>query len=138
MAQIRKREGKNGARYMAVVRREGQSRTATFRTKSEALKWAKKIEVVIDQGKHLPPAESKHKTVRQLIERYKETVIPRQKDQVNPTRHANFWIERLGDLKLNRLNRAVLVEVRDELAKEKAPQYGQSVSGSHKPRLYAW
>ena len=121
MAHIRKRESKKGARYMAVVRREGYSRTATFRTKSEAVKWAKKIEVAIDQGKHLPPAESKRKTVRNLIERYKETVIPRQKDQVNPTRHANFWIDRLGDLKLNRLNRAVLVEVRDELAKEKAP-----------------
>ncbi len=106
---------------MAVVRREGHSRTATFRTKSEALKWAKKIEVAIDQGKHLPPAESKRRTVRQLLERYKETVIPRQKDQVNPTRHANFWIEQLGDLKLNRLTRAVLVEVRDELAKDKAP-----------------
>jgi integrase len=121
MSQIRKREGKNGVRYMAVVRREGQSRTATFRTKSEAQKWAKNIEVAIDQGKHLPPTESKRKTVRQLIERYKETVIPRQKDQANPTRHANFWIDRLGDLKLNRLNRAVLVEVRDELAKDKAP-----------------
>jgi len=121
MARIRKRDGKNGVRYQAEVRREGHSRTATFRTKSEAQKWSKKIEVAIDQGKHLPPAESKRKTVRQLLERYKENVIPRQKDQVNPTRHANFWIERLGHLKLNRLNRAVLVQVRDELAKEKAP-----------------
>ena len=121
MAQIRKREGKNGTRYMAVVRKDGTSRTATFRTKSEALKWAKTIEVAIDQGKHLPPAESKRKSVRQLVERYKETVIPRQKDQVNPTRHANFWIERLGHLKLNKLTRAALVEVRDELAKDKGP-----------------
>ena len=121
MAQIRRRDGKNGVRYMAVVRREGHSRTATFRTKSEAQKWAKTIEVAIDQGKHLPPAESKRKTVRQLMERYKETVIPRQKDQVNPTRHANFWIDRLGTLKLSLLNAAALVEVRDELAIDKAP-----------------
>ena len=40
MATIRKRVGPKGTRYMAVVRREGQSRTATFRTKSEAKKWA--------------------------------------------------------------------------------------------------
>jgi integrase len=106
---------------MAVVRKEGVSRTATFRTKGEATKWAKSVEVAIDRGKHLPPAEAKRKTVRQLLERYKDSVIPQQKDQVNPTRHANFWIDRLGDLKLNRLNRAVLVQVRDELAKEKAP-----------------
>ncbi len=121
MAQIRKRAGKKGTRYMAVVRREGQSSTATFRTKSEALKWANTIEVAIDSGKHLAPAESKRRTIRDLMERYKETVIPRQKDQANPTRHANFWIERIGDLKLNRLSSSVLVKVRDELATDRAP-----------------
>ena len=121
MAQIRKRVGKNGTRYMAVVRREGQSRTATFRTKSEALKWAGVIEAEITKGKHLPPTESKRKSVRDLMTRYKEVVIPRQKDQQNPTRHAEYWIERLGDLKLNRLTPAVLVETRDELSKDKAP-----------------
>ena len=121
MARIRKRKSKNGIRYQAEVRREGQSRTATFRTKSEAVKWANTIEVAIDTGKHLPPAESKRKTVRQLLERYKETVISRQKDQVNPTRQANFWIDRLGELKLSRVNASILVEVRDELANDKAP-----------------
>ena len=97
------------------------ARTATFRTKTEARKWARRIEVAIDQGKHLPPTESKRKSVRDLMERYKTTVIPRQKDQVNPIRHANFWIERLGELKLSRLNRAVLVRLRDELSETKAP-----------------
>ena len=120
MAQIRKRVGKNGARYMAVVRREGQSRTATFKTKSEALKWAGLIEAEITKGKHLPPTESKRKSVRDLMTRYKEIVIPKQKDQRNPKRHADFWIDRLGDLKLSRLSPAVLVEVRDELSKDKA------------------
>lgn len=120
MAQIRQRVGKNGTRYMAVVRREGQSRTATFRTKSEALKWAGLIEAEITKGKHLPPTESKRKSVRNLMTRYIDTVIPNQKDQRNPKRHAMFWIERIGDLKLSRLNPAILVEVRDELAKDKA------------------
>ena len=106
---------------MAVVRREGQSRTATFRTKSEALKWAGLIEAEITKGKHLPPTESKRKSVRDLMTRYKEIVIPKQKDQRNPKRHADFWIDRLGDLKLSRLSPAVLVEIRDELAKDKAP-----------------
>jgi hypothetical protein len=56
---------------MAVVRREGQSRTATFRTKSEAKKWAGLIEAAITEGKHLPNREAKRKTVRDLLERYK-------------------------------------------------------------------
>ena len=121
MAQIRERKGKRGTRYMAVVRLEGQCRTATFGTKSEARKWAKVIESEIIKGKHLPPTESKRKSVRDLMQRYIDTVIPGQKDQRNPTRHAEYWIERLGDLKLNRLSPAVLVEARDELAKDKAP-----------------
>jgi integrase len=54
------------------------------------------------------------------MERYKRTVIPRQKDQRNPTRHADFWIERAGNLKLSRLTPAVLGEVRDELSLDKA------------------
>ena len=121
MAQIRKRVGSNGTRYMAVVRREGQSRSATFRTKSEAKKWAGIIEASIAEGKHLPTTESKRRSVRDLLEKYKEKVIPRQKDQVNPTRHANFWINEFGDLKLNRLTKTIIADVRDELAKDKAP-----------------
>ena len=54
MATIRKRVGPKGTRYMAVVRREGQSCTATFRTKSEAKKWAGITEAAITKGKHLP------------------------------------------------------------------------------------
>ena len=57
MATIRKRIGPLGTRYMAVVRREGQSRTATFRTQSEAKKWAGITEAAIVRGKHLPSPE---------------------------------------------------------------------------------
>ena len=52
--------------------------------------------------------------------RYIETVIPTQKDQRNPKRHAEFWIEQIGDLRLNRLTPAVLVEVRERLSRDKA------------------
>lgn len=121
MAQIRKRQGKSGTRYMAVVRREGQARTATFRTKSEVVKWAGLIEAEITKGKHLPSMESKRRSVRDLMTRYKETVIPKQKDQRNPKRHADYWIDRLGNLKLSRLSPAILVEARDELTRDKAP-----------------
>ena len=64
MATIRKRVGPQGTRYMAVVRREGQSCTATFRTKSEAKKWAGITEAAITKGKHLPNPEAKRRTVR--------------------------------------------------------------------------
>jgi hypothetical protein len=47
--------------------------------------------------------------------------MPKQMDQVNPKRHANLWIDRLGNLKLNRLTRSAIVEIRDELAQDNAP-----------------
>ena len=121
MATIRKRVGPKGTRYMAIVRREGQSSTATFRTKSEARKWSEITEAAITQGKHLPNPEAKRRTVRELLERYKRSEIPRKRDQAKPTQYANFWIDRIGNLKLVRLNPATLVEIRDELAETKSP-----------------
>jgi len=106
---------------MAVVRRDGVQQTATFGTKSEAQRWAGLIEAEITKGKHLPPSESKRKTVCDLMTRYIKTVIQDLKDRRNPRRHAEFWINRLGNLKLNRLTPTTLVEVRDELAVDKAP-----------------
>jgi len=106
---------------MAVVRREGQSSTATFRTKSEAKKWAGITEAAITQGKHLPNPEAKRRTVRDLLERYKRSEIPKKRDQAKPTLYANFWIGKIGNLKLARLNPATLVEIRDELAENKSP-----------------
>ncbi len=66
MATIVERVGSKGTRYMAVVRREGQSCTATFRTKSEAKKWAGITEAAITEGKHLPNPEAKRRTVQDL------------------------------------------------------------------------
>lgn len=121
MSTIRKRVGPKGTRYMAVIRLEGHSRTATFRTKSEAKKWANIVEATISQGKHLPNPEAKRKTVRDLLERYKRTEIPKKGDQANPSRYVDFWIERVGSLKLSRLTPAKLVEIRDELGETKSP-----------------
>ncbi len=95
MATIRKRSGPKGTRYMAVVRRDGQSSTATFRTKSEAKKWAGVVEAEITKGKHLPNPEARRRTVRDLLERYKRTEIPKKRDLRNPVRYANFWIDRI-------------------------------------------
>ena len=89
MAQIRERKGKRDIRYMAVVRREGQSRTATFHSKTEAKERATSIESAIDKGEPLPLKESKRKSLRDLLIRYISNHIPK-KNQRNPERIANF------------------------------------------------
>ena len=122
MAYLRKRKGKKGTRWQAVIRMGGRrSQVSTFRTKGEAEDWARGIETAISKGSYLPTFEAKRRTVRDLLERYIETEIPKKKDQVNPKRHADFWIDRLGDLKLFELSRAAIVEVRDDLSKDRAP-----------------
>lgn len=130
MATIRKREttkksqrgrARKTVRWQAVVRRQNApSQTKTFDTKEEAKAWAADIESAINRGAYLPNHEAKRRTVKDLLDRYKENEIPKKGDRVNPTRHANFWIERLGHYKLQTLSRALIVEVRDEIAQTKA------------------
>ena len=122
MAYFRKRKGKKGTRWQAVIRLGGRRpQSATFRTKGEAEDWAREIETAISKGRYLPSYEAKRRTVKDLLERYKEIEIPKKKDQANPTRQADFWINRLGDLRLYQLTRSAVVEVRDELSKTRAP-----------------
>ena len=122
MAYFRKRKGKRGITWQAVIRTGGRKpQVATFRTKGEAEDWAREIETAISKGGYLLSYEAKRRTVKDLLERYKETEIPKKKDQKNPSRQAEFWIKRLGDLRLLELTRSAVVEVRDELAKERAP-----------------
>ena len=121
MAEIRKRVGKRGTHYQVTVKRvDHPTQTATFGTKGEASVWAARVEAAIADGKHMPTAETKRRTVRELLERYKKTEIQKKRDQLNPIRYANFWIERIGDLKLTNLSRAKIVEIRDELALKKS------------------
>ena len=110
-----KRPGKRRVRWQATVRREGQVSTQTFRTKGDAEKWARKAEAAITDGNELPSLEARKRTVQELLERYKKTEIPKKMDQRNPSRIADFWIDKLGHLKLIRLTPPVIVEVRDEL-----------------------
>ena len=117
MATIRKRPGKRGVRWQAIVRIGGHlTQRETFSTKTAAQNWARSTEAAIVDGKRFPTREAKRRTVRDLLERYKKSEIPKKGDTDNPTRQADFWIDRLGNLRLFQLSPAVVVEVRDELA----------------------
>ena len=115
MATIRKRKGKKGVRWNVMVRRDGQSHSATFATKSEAQAWAAVVEGAIVEGKYLPTSEARRRTVKDMLERYIEFEIPKKGDQSNPKRILKFWIKETGNTKLNRLTPAVIVEIRDRL-----------------------
>jgi integrase len=120
MATLRKRQGKNGIRWNAIVRKDGQVQSSTFRTKSEAKVWASAVETEIERGNKLPSSEAKRRTVRELLERYKEFEVPKKGDRRNPIRIAGFWINEIGNLRVHHLTPAVIVEIRDKLGKERS------------------
>ena len=118
VAAIRKRN----KRWFAEVRKGGYpARRKSFRTKGEADKWATAIEAAIDAEEDLPSQQSLKRTVADMLERYKKTEAPKKKDKRNVIRHADFWIEKIGSLRLGHLTRAQVVEIRDELAKDRSP-----------------
>ena len=77
MATIRKREGKCGDSFQAIVKRRGFPLTSqTFEHKADALSWARQIETEIDRGQYLPRTVSEGILLRDLIERYRQDILP--------------------------------------------------------------
>ena len=73
MASIRQRNGKWQAR---VARKGHPTQVQTFATRSEAQRWARKVEVEIDRGTQTPEAKAKRLSLRDLLLRYLEEVTP--------------------------------------------------------------
>lgn len=77
MAAYQERNG----RIRAIVRRKGlPAQSQTFARKTDAVKWARKVESEIDEGDYQIPLKT---TVRELLQRYR--------DEVSPTKAGARW-----------------------------------------------
>lgn len=131
MAMIRKRVGKKKGTdgkvrktttWQAVVRRSDHpAQTKTFKTKREAEVWATSIEDAINKDEYIPNPESKRRKIRDMLERYRKSELPKKRDRRNYERHIDFWIERVGGYKISALPRSLIVEIRDEMAQTRQP-----------------
>lgn len=131
MPMLRKRtgskKGPDGKRrqtvsWQAVIRRQdAPSQSKTFKTKREAEAWATSVEDAINKDEYIPSPESKRRKIRDMLERYRKIELPKKKDRRNYERHIDFWIERIGNYRIAAVSRAMLVEIRDEIAQERAP-----------------
>lgn len=123
MAAIRKRKGTGKkVRWQAQVRRDGHHpQTKTFDTKAEAEAWAASIETAINRDEFVPSPEAKRRTVREMLERYLKTEVPKKRQKRNDIRHAKFWIEKLGSYRISAVTRAQIIEIRDQMATQRAP-----------------
>ncbi len=120
MATIRKRITKDGkARYQAVIRLEAGAASKSFPNKTAAKMWAQKAEIEIRGGSYFTQKESSKHTVNELVDRYLlDQKFLAKKDRRNQERQLQFWKKRIGSKKLSDVSRALIIQVRDELAAE--------------------
>lgn len=128
MAYIQKRINKTGGvSYRVQVRIKGHPiQCATFKEKTKAEKWARKMEIAIDDGQHLAIIESKKHTLKELIERYTKDVLPtKSKTRRETERHLAIWKELLGDYFLIAIKPDLIMEARDKIAARETPKGGK-------------
>jgi integrase len=109
MASIRKR----GGRYQARIHRRGFPTLAkTFLTQRDALQWARKAEVALEQvsaGRTL-----RRITVREMVERYASEVTPTKKGARTERLRLNAWARsKLGPMLVDEVRPSTLAEWRD-------------------------
>lgn len=80
MASIRKRDNGKFISYEVQVRKKGHpTQTKTFKTMTDAEKWARMIEVEMDRGVFVSRAEAENTILAEALDRYAREVTPRKK-----------------------------------------------------------
>ncbi len=121
MATITKRIDASGkASYMVQVRLTGHTpESATFTTKTDAGKWATKIEADIRAGRHF--GASKRHTFKDLAAEYK----PYAKDKVKLA----YWISVFGDQSLDSITTARINKQCEKLLSENTQNFTTPTTG---------
>jgi integrase len=121
MASIVKRINQDGKGVYSVrIRRKGSpTQIATFPRLADAKKWAQITETAILEGRHFPTTEAKRHTVHDLLERYRNDVLPHKRSSTiyNQVYHLRWWEAQLGHYALSAITPALIVEYRDKLAR---------------------
>lgn len=123
MAQIEKRQGTRGTTYRVRIRRPGQpDLSRSFQTEAAAKKWARAIERDMDTNSFIPSDAAQNTTLRQVLERYRDEVLPRLARGAKPdqSRVARL-IDAFGSCTLATLDSSRVAAYRDQrLIVEKA------------------
>lgn len=123
MATIEKRKTKNGFKYRARVRVDGDFiRTATFSSKTLAREWAVTTEKEMRDKKHLPNLNARNHTFSELLEKYKAHLNDKGlRSAKTLTTQLDEWDKVIGATKLYSLTPAAITSALDRIAKI---QYG--------------
>lgn len=121
MAYIEKRKHSNGKlTYRARVRQAGSPDvSATFKTRTEAVKWSQRMESEIRAGRYFGREEDREKTFAEFIDRYIEKELPKnQKAYVKQKMLLTWWKSQLGSYFLCHITPSMIAELRDKLLSE--------------------
>ena len=121
MANIQKRVSKDGkVTYRVQIRLKGYpTQTASFQRKTDASRWAQQVETAIREGRHFKTAESKKRTLSELIDKYIAQVLPTKPKSLEKQKaQLTWWKEQLGAYSLADITPAMIAEYRDRLLEE--------------------
>ena len=115
MATIEKRRLKSGkTSYRCKVRRRNQPfLTATFSSKSDADRWCAEQEAAILSGKHFNFAESRCRTVSDVINKYCESIVGQLRDASGRITQLAWWDAQIGHMVLGDITPSVLAKYRE-------------------------
>lgn len=139
MATFIKKTMRDGStRWQARVVRRGRVMKKTTATKAAAEKWARARETAIDDGRAVPTAEDRRRTVAEALDAYELSGALTSLGSAHLRRqHLSWWKGRLGNLRLRDLSRE---DVRKGLAALEAGDGTPSerpVTGSTRRRYIA-
>jgi integrase len=133
MARIKEIISKDGTvRYYARVRIKGfPSSSATFVRKTDANRWASKIETEIRDGRYFKNTKALKQTLGELIDRYNREVLSRRRGRgvLNDKHYLAWWKAQLGKYSLTQITPSLIVETRNKLVGT-ANRYGRVVTES--------
>jgi hypothetical protein len=122
MAAIRERKDQNGnVSYQAQVRILGYPpQSKIFLRKTDAKQWAMQTETEIRTGMSIRKNAASTHTVREMLERYRDTVLVdkanRGKDHKT---HIAWWVEQLGPYALSEVTTDLVTRSIDKFKKTK-------------------
>jgi len=120
VATIEKRLGTNGdIRYRVRVRLRGEKpRARTFKRKTDADLWAKKVESDLGHGFYVPTTADRRRTLGELIDKFITEQLPirqHRADERNIKRNLQWWNENAGFVTLDKLTPQTIAGLRSQL-----------------------
>lgn len=121
MATFRSRKTSKGEnRYQALVRMKGfPKEVKTFNRLTDAKEWARQTEADMKAGRYIPMAQAKKHTIKDMLTRYKEQILPRKpRSRKQQAPHADWWIDQIGHYSLAEATPSLIIEHRNALERK--------------------